>query len=202
MSNIDDKLCKICFEKNQMKDYYCTTCKNIICDVCYSKVLLKQKKFKEDYLDNKLLYNCPFCKSDNIINVNVNHSINNNIIKGLIKQNNNIPAYENELLMDRFLDHYMISHNTDLLVENNQLKNKIRKLESELEKKKESNLKFLNICTNLKSDVNVLNYRLNESKHKIKTFENLDDKIKELLNTAVSSTKKTKFYKSLNTLMQ
>ena len=79
--------------------------------------------------------------------------------------------------MNRFLDHFMISHNTELSVENNQLKNKIKYLESELQTKKESNLKLLNICTNLKADINVLNYKLNEIKNIKKEFEIKEFKI-------------------------
>ena len=197
-----DKLCKICYEKEKMKDfnYSCKTCKNIICNVCFSKVLLKHDKFNDDYLNDKLIYNCPFCKGVNKVGVIFNHAINNNIIKGLIKQHT-IPGAETEL-MDRFLNHFMISHNTELSVENNQLKNKIKYLESELKTKKESNLKLLNIATNLKSQVNVLNFKLNESKNNIKEFEIKEFKIKGLLNTAATSSKKTKLFKSLETLIK
>ena len=202
MDNPDNKLCKICYEKEKMKDfnYSCRTCKNIICNVCFSKVLLKHDKFNDDYLDDKLIYNCPFCKGVNKLGVIFNHAINNNIIKGLIKQHT-VSGAENEL-MDRFLNHFIISHNTELSVENNQLKNKIKYLESELKTKKESNLKLLNICTNLKSDVNVLNYQLNEIRNIKKEFEIKEFKIKGLLNTAATSTKKTKLFKSLDTLIK
>jgi len=203
MMENQDKLCKICYENDKMKDYNysCKTCKNIICNTCFSKVLLKHDKFNDDYLDDKLIYNCPFCKGVNKLGVIFNHAINNNIIKGLIKLHHNVPGGENEL-MNRFLDHFMISHNTELSVENNQLKNKIKYLESELKTKKESNLKFLNICTNLKSQVNVLNFKLNEIRNIKKEFEIKEFKIKGLLNTAATSTKKTKLFKSLETLIK
>ena len=147
--------CKICYENERMKDYNysCRTCKNIICNVCFSKVLLKHDKFNDEYLNDQLIYNCPFCKCVNKLGVHLNNSININIIKGLIKQKHNIPETE---LMDRFLNHFMISHNTELQVENNQLKNRIKSLNLELENTKASNLKLLNIATNLKSEVNVL----------------------------------------------
>ena len=77
--------CEICFDKQKIKDYYCITCKNITHDVCCSKVLLKNDTFNEDYLDEKLMYNCPFCKTINKIGVNINHAINKHIVKGLIK---------------------------------------------------------------------------------------------------------------------
>ena len=198
-----DKLCKICYEKEKMKDfnYSCKTCKNIICHVCFAKVLLKHEKFNDEYLNDKLIYNCPYCKGVNKLGVYSNNTINNNIIKGLIKLQHNVPGAETEL-MNRFLDHFMISHNTELSVENNQLKNKIKYLESELKTKKESNLKLLNIATNLKSQVNVLNFKLNESKNNIKEFEIKEFKIKGLLNTAATSTRKTKLFKSLDTLIK
>ena len=79
--------------------------------------------------------------------------------------------------MDRFLNHFMISHNTELQVENNQLKSKIKYLESELKTKKESNLKLLNIATNLKADINVLNYKSNKIKNIKKEFEIKEFKI-------------------------
>ena len=177
------------------------TCKNIICDICFAKVLLKHEKFNDEYLNDKLIYNCPYCKGVNKLGVYLNNTINNSIIKGLIKLQHNVPGAENEL-MDRFLNHFMISHNTELSVENNQLKNKIKYLESELKTKKESNLKLLNIATNLKSQVNVLNFKLNESKNNIKEFEIKEFKIKGLLNTAATSSKKTKLFKSLETLIK
>ena len=71
----------------------------------------------------------------------------------------------------------MISHNTELQVENNQLKSKIKYLESELKTKKESNLKLLNIATNLKADINVLNYKSNKIKNIKKEFEIKEFKI-------------------------
>ena len=191
-------ICEICFDKQKMKDYYCITCKNITCDVCYSKVLLKNDTFNEDYLDDKLIYNCPFCKGVNKLGVNVNHSINNNIIKGLIKRDK--PAVETEL-MERFLNHFLTSHNRELSHENNRLKNKLKLLESELDKKQESNIKLLNICTNVKSDVNVLNYKLNGVKNINLNLEEKNYKIKGLLNTAAESTKKGKLYKDLNKIL-
>ena len=36
-----DKLCKKCLSKDVMKDYNCKTCKNVICDICFSKILFK-----------------------------------------------------------------------------------------------------------------------------------------------------------------
>ena len=45
-----DKICEICYNKVKMKCYSCTTCKQIICDECFSKILLKNKTFNDDYL--------------------------------------------------------------------------------------------------------------------------------------------------------
>ena len=103
--------------------------------------------------------------------------------------------------MERFLNHFLTSHNRELSHENNHLKNKIKLLESELEKKKESNIKLLNICTNVKSDVNVLNYKLNEVKNVNLDLEQKTYKIKGLLNTSSDSTKKGKLYKDLNKVL-
>ena len=41
-----DKICEICYNKVKMKCYSCTTCKQIICDECFSKILLKKLKSK------------------------------------------------------------------------------------------------------------------------------------------------------------
>jgi hypothetical protein len=70
------------------------------------------------------------------------------------------------------------------------LKNKTKLLESELDKKTESKIKLLNICTNLRSDLNVLNYKLNEVKNINLNLEEKKYKINCLLNTAAESTKK------------
>ena len=58
------------------------------------------------------------------------------------------------------------------------------------------NIKSLNITTNLKSEVNILNYKLNEIKC-IKEFELKEFKVQGLLNTAAS--KKIELFKDSNT---
>ena len=105
----------------------------IICVSCFSQIVLKNNGFKDEYLKDNLIYRCPFCKSNTKINVKVNHAINNNIIKSLIKSQSN--DNDEGGLMDRFLDHFMISHNTELLVQNNELKKEIKNLKKELENK-------------------------------------------------------------------
>ena len=167
----------------------------IICVSCFSQIVLKNNGFKDEYLKDNLIYRCPFCKSNTKINVNVNHAINNNIIKGLIKSQSN--DNDEGGLMDRFLDHFMISHNTELLVQNNELKKEIKNLKKELENKQASNIKLLNIATNVKGEKNVLNFKLNE----IKNIEIKQLQIKGILNTVAPSTKKSKLYKDLTALL-
>ena len=73
-------------------------------------------------------------KEDFIYNRSRNKlNVNNNIIKSLIKSQSN--DNDEGGLMDRFLDHFMISHNTELLVQNNELKKEIKNLKKELENK-------------------------------------------------------------------
>jgi len=123
-----DKLCNICFTKDRMKDYNCKTCKNIICDICFSKIVLKNKTFNDDYLNNQLMYNCPFCKGENKMSINVNHSISNNIIKGLINHIKKLPS--TPAMMDSFVDHFLYNQNIQYINENRTLKLKIKELEN------------------------------------------------------------------------
>ena len=162
-----DKLCNICFTKDKMKCYNCTTCNNIICDVCFSKILLKNKTFNDDYLNNQLMYNCPFCKGENKMSINVNHSISNNIIKGLINHIKKLPS--TPAMMDSFVDHFLYNQNIQYINENRELKLKIKDLENN---NRLSKIKILYLENNI-----------NELKLNLKQQHDINDKIKKEKDT-------------------
>ena len=74
------------------------------------------------------MYNCPFCKGENKMSINVNHSISNNIIKGLINHIKKLPS--TPAMMDSFVDHFLYNQNIQYINENRTLKLKIKELEN------------------------------------------------------------------------
>ena len=129
--------CQICYNKNTNDVLKCKQCKNNICDVCFANIIFNNQKFNDNYMNNKSIYSCPYCKHDNVLNTKINnYNTNDKLIKLLIKQKNDkVDLFNNDI----------VEFNNTLMNELDDLKKYIYNLELEL-----SNVKITNTITSNK----------------------------------------------------
>lgn len=129
--------CQICYNKNTNDVLKCKQCKNNICDVCFANIIFNNEKFNDNYMNNKSIYSCPYCKYDNVYNTKINnYNTNDKLIKLLIKQKNDkVDLFKNDI----------VEFNNTLMNELDDLKKHIYNLELEL-----SNVKITNTITSNK----------------------------------------------------
>ena len=92
--------CQICYNKNINDVLKCKQCKNNICDVCFANIIFNNQKFNDNYMNNKSIYSCPYCKHDNVLNTKINnYNTNDKLIKLLIKQKNvKVDLFNNDIV--------------------------------------------------------------------------------------------------------
>ena len=129
--------CQTCYNKNINDVLKCKQCKNNICDVCFANIIFNNQKFNDNYMNNKSIYSCPYCKHDNVYNTKINnYNTNDKLIKLLIKQKNDkVDLFNNDI----------VEFNNTLMNELDDLKIYIYNLELEL-----SNVKITNTITSNK----------------------------------------------------
>ena len=170
--------CQICYNKNTNDVLKCKQCKNNICDVCFANIIFNNEKFNDNYMNNKSIYSCPYCKYDNVFNTKINnYNTNDKLIKLLIKQkdnklnlfNNDIIEYNN-ILMDEVDDLKKIIYNLENELSNVKIKNTIIS-----NKFKKSTLKLQQI-----NDFNIVKYSkiidvLNDTSRKTILYNQIND---------------------------
>jgi hypothetical protein len=158
MSN--KKTCCICYNKNTNDNLKCKTCKNQVCDECYANIVFNNCQFMPNYMENKTLFNCPFCTHENIFSTTINnYNTNNRLIQLLIiKLNENNKNY-NKLVNEM---NNLKECNNILLHENNILNKNINKIRLEIEYKPIKKLeKIENVIKNTKKNTILFN-QINE----------------------------------------
>jgi hypothetical protein len=195
---MSNKTCCICYNNNINDNLKCKICKNEVCDDCYSNIIFNNQVFMPNFILDNQLYNCPYCKTENNFNTNINNfNINNKLIKLLIfKLNKNNINYNN--LVDELNN--LRNYRNEILNDNNDLENQInnlRKFNFELIKKnKELNNQLNNVNIDLKQTYNNITLELeykpqNEKLEKLEKIENL-----------IKSTKKnTILYNQINDIL-
>jgi len=148
MSNNNNKGCTICYNKNTNDLLKCKQCKNCCCDICFGGIIFRNEKFNKDYIENKTLYCCPFCKFNNVFSTKINnYNTNDKLIKLLINKN--------EYKVQTFNNNNNIIHfNNQLIDEIDILKDKIQKQKkeiSDLNKTKNDSQKYLKIVEIIKN---------------------------------------------------
>ena len=125
------KNCNICYSKNTNDLLKCTQCKNNVCDMCFPNIIFNNTTFNKDYMDNKTIYNCPFCKYNNVFSTKINnYNTNDNLIKLLIKKNiSNLNSFNNDI----------VQFNNQLMNETDELKKEIYNLNTKLSEVKGKN---------------------------------------------------------------
>jgi hypothetical protein len=81
--------CSICYDDNKIKnDYNCRTCKNSVCNSCFSNILSYDDNFRICMIYNiPIIYKCSFCKTENRLR-NFNNEIQKELIEILEKKLN------------------------------------------------------------------------------------------------------------------
>ena len=98
MSN--NKTCNICFDNQIHNRLQCTQCKNKVCDLCYANIIFNEN-FNIDFMHNKAIFKCPFCKTDNNLSTEINpYNTNLELIKLSIKKMNKEGIEFNNLVDD------------------------------------------------------------------------------------------------------
>ena len=134
-----NKCCQICYNKNINDTLKCKQCKNSVCDICYASITFNNENFNDDYMDNKTILKCAFCKFQNVFSTTINnYNINDKLIKLLIQINNNKFIVINTLVRDI---NNLRKCNKSLICENNVLNKKLNNVKLEIEYKPDNKLK-------------------------------------------------------------
>ena len=129
MSN--DKTCNICYNKNINTNLNCKTCKNCVCDTCYANIIYTHDKFLYNFVEDKSILKCAFCKSENIFSTKINNfDTNNRLIKLSLKtiHDNNI-EFNNlvddlNILRSKYFE--ISSKNDEIVYQNKSLKMQLK----------------------------------------------------------------------------
>ena len=134
-----NKCCQICYNKNINDTLKCKQCKNSVCDICYASITFNNENFNDDYMDNKTIFKCAFCKFQNVFSTTINnYNINDKLIKLLIQINNTKFIVINTLVRDI---NNLRKCNKSLICENNVLNKKLNNVKLEIEYKPDNKLK-------------------------------------------------------------
>ena len=136
---MSNKCCQICYNKNINDTLKCKQCKNSVCDICYASITFNNKNFNDDYMDNKTIFKCAFCKFQNVFSTTINnYNTNDKLIKLLIQINNTKFIVINTLVRDI---NNLRKCNKSLICENNVLNKKLNNVKLEIEYKPDNKLK-------------------------------------------------------------
>ena len=134
-----NKCCQICYNKNTNDTLKCKQCKNSVCDICYASITFNNENFNDDYMDNKTIFKCAFCKFQNVFSTTINnYNTNDKLIKLLIQINNTKFIVINTLVRDI---NNLRKCNKSLICENNVLNKKLNNVKLEIEYKPDNKLK-------------------------------------------------------------
>ena len=134
-----NKCCQICYNKNINDTLKCKQCKNSVCDICYASITFNNENFNDDYMDNKTIFKCAFCKFQNVFSTTINnYNTNDKLIKLLIQINNTKFIVINTLVRDI---NNLRKCNKSLICENNVLNKKLNNVKLEIEYKPDNKLK-------------------------------------------------------------
>ena len=198
---MSNKTCCICYNKHTNDNLKCKTCKNEVCDECYSNIIFNNQIFMPNFIIDKQLYHCPFCNFENNSSTNINNfNVNNKLIKLLIfKLNKNNSTY-NELLI-KIID--LQNYNKEILNDNKDLENQIQNLRNFnfeiLKKNKElknqiNNIEIQNINTEINAEILNENIELKQQQHNKKLqleYKPVNDKLEKIENVIKKTNKKT-----------
>jgi predicted metal-binding protein len=110
-----------------------------VCDICYASITFNNENFNDDYMDNKTIFKCAFCKFQNVFSTTINnYNTNDKLIKLLIQINNNKFIVINTLVRDI---NNLRKCNKSLICENNVLNKKLNNVKLEIEYKPDNKLK-------------------------------------------------------------
>ena len=159
MSN--NKTCIICYNNNTNDNLKCKTCKNCICSICYANIVFNHQNFIYNFVADKSIFKCPFCKNENTFSTKINNfDTNNRLIKLSIKT-----IHDNNIEFNNLVDDLNIA------------RKQYYELQDELNKLK-------NINYNLSTEVKTFKLNL-EYKPSIDKLKEIEDVIKNTKKTTI-----------------
>ena len=195
---INNKICNICYNKDTNDMLKCKQCKHEVCDECYANITFNNEEFILYFNDDKSLYNCPYCKKNNVLSTNINNSnTNNKLIKLLLKKMNNNNIEFNNLVDDI---NNVRNYNKTISDENEKFKNQLHNLRSFNYEILAENRAFKNEINIIKSDLeyNIKKTKVLELEYKQPPNNNKLEKIEQLLK---KTSKRTILYDKITCIL-
>ena len=60
-----NKICIICYNNDTNDNLKCKQCKHSVCNDCFSNIIFNKEIFMPNFIFDKQLYECCFCKYEN-----------------------------------------------------------------------------------------------------------------------------------------